>query len=398
METKGKFEFRWGIVGAGLISSDFCTALKLAPGAKIAAVAARSLTKANEFAAKHEIPKAYATYEALARDASIDIVYIGTIHPAHFECARTMLLAGKNVLCEKPMAMNAAETSALVTLAREKRVFCMEGLWTRFFPATIKALALIDQGHIGDVVEVIADFGFASKVSETSRLYNLEMGGGGLLDIGIYVLASAAYIWGGSPSEVRALGWKEPTGADSAGVIALKYGADSAPLLGGSGGGAPTHPRLASLTYSMRTATREVTIYQGTRGKLILWPSHCPTQLTVEVDGSPASTLHFPLPDPPKRAPATSFINSLGFVYQATRVQVLLSQGATECPEWPLQTSLEMARLMDSIRVQLGVVYPRHDGLLARARTLLGIWPLSARILTAALALLLAYARKRGRA
>lgn len=308
-----------------------------------------------------------------------------------------MLLAGKHVLCEKPMGMNAAQVSSLVALARTKRLFLMEGMWTRFFPATIKALELIKQGEIGDVVEVISDFGFASKVSEASRLYNLEMGGGGLLDIGIYCLATVAFIWGCAPSEVRALGWKEPTGADSCGVLALKYGSDSAVAgLAAVGlGERAQQPRLASLTYSMRTQTREIAIYQGTRGRLSLWPTHCPTQLVIEVDGEPPRTLDFPLPDPGARAPATSFINSTGFLYQATRVQQLLKAGALECPEWSLQTSLDMARLLDSIRAQIGVVYPRTDGLLTRARALLGVWPLSARILTA-LALLIALTRRSG--
>ncbi|KAG8469598.1 hypothetical protein KFE25_006053 [Diacronema lutheri] len=385
-------ETRWGVAGAGLISGDFCEALRITPGAKLVAVAARSLAKAKDFAAKHDAQRSHGSYAALAADPSVDIVYVGVIHPGHYECARVMLAAGKHVLCEKPMCMNAGEVASLVALAREKRVFLMEGLWSRFFPATVKALELMRAGEIGDVVEVISDFGFASKVSEASRLYNLEMGGGGLLDIGIYCLSAAGFIWGCAPSEVRALGWKEPTGADSCGVIALKYGSDSA-----SAREHGRQPRIASLTYSMRTQTREVTLYQGTKGRLSLWPTHCPTQLVVEVDGVAPLTLDFPLPDAGARsAGPTSFVNSLGFTYEIARVQQLLGAGATECPEWPLQTSLEMARLLDSIRVQLGVIYPRTDSFLVRARALVHAWPFSSRIL-AALALLLAFARRGGR-
>lgn len=385
---------RWGICGAGLISGDFCQALRLTPGAKVQAVAARSLAKAKDFAAKHDIPLAHGSYEALAAEPSVDVVYIGVIHTGHYECTKTMLSAGKNVLCEKPMCMNATQVASLVALARERGLFLMEGMWTRFFPATVKALELMAQGEIGDVVGVISDFGFASKVSEASRLYNLEMGGGGLLDIGIYCLATVAFVWGCTPTEVRALGWKEPTGADSCGVLALKYGSDGAADGLGLGGQAQ-HPRLASLTYSMRTQTRELATFQGTRGRLSLWPAHCPTQLTVEMDGAPPRTLEFPLPEAGARASATSFTNSAGFVYQAIRVQQLLRAGALECPEWPLQTSLEMAELMDGIRLQIGVVYPRTDTVLMRARALLGGWPLSARILTA-LAILFALARRNG--
>ncbi|KAJ1632584.1 hypothetical protein T492DRAFT_987812 [Pavlovales sp. CCMP2436] len=394
-------ETRWAIVGAGLISADFAVALELTPGARVIAVAARLLSKAKAFAAKHGIPVAYEGYEELARDPNVDIVYIGVVHPVHYECAKLMLAAGKAVLCEKPMCMNARECASLIALAKANNCFLMEGMWSRFFPATEKALELIRQGAIGDVVECIADFGFASKVSEASRLYSLELGGGGLLDIGIYVLAAAAFIWGCRPSEVRALGWRESTGADSCGVIALKYGSERnaaamlASLLGEPRQPQP-QPRIASLTYSMRSLTREQTVYQGTLGKISLWPAHCPTHLTLEVDGAPSRTLEFALPELPRRLPRTQYLNSVGFVYQAQRVQQLLAEGAKECPEWSLQTSLDMARLMDGIRAQLGVVYPRHDGLLLRARALLGVWPLSAKLF-AVLTILLALTRKRGR-
>lgn len=369
---------RWGILGAGAISSDFCRALRITPGAQITAVAARSQAKAKEFAAKHDIEHAFGSYEELASSSAVDIVYVGTIHPSHYECVRTVLSRGKSVLCEKPMCMNAGETQALVALARQKGVFLMEGMWTRFFPAVVKALELIEQKAIGDVVEVIADFGFASKVSDASRLYNLEMGGGGLLDIGIYVLASAAFIWGASPTDVRAVGWREATGADSCGAIALKYGAGEA---------AGAAPRIASLTYSMRTATREFAVYQGTAGKISLWPSHCPTQLTLEKDGEAPVRLEFALPEPS----SYNFTNSSGFKYQVERIQQLLAQGATECPEWPLQMTVDMARLMDTVRVQLGVIYPKHDGIVTRVRALLHSWPRSSHVL-GALALWLAFA------
>jgi len=375
-------EIRWGIIGAGLISSDFCAALRHCPGACINAVAARSAEKAREFASKHDIPRAFGSYDDICACEEVDVVYVGTIHPSHFECVKTALNRGKSVLCEKPMSMTAAQVTTLVALARAKNVFLMEGMWTRFFPAVTKAIELIEQKKIGDLVEVISDFGFASKVSESSRLYNVEMGGGGLLDIGIYVLASAAFVWGCAPSEVKAVGWREPTGADSCGVIGLKYGAE-----GDSG-----HPRLASLTYSMRTATKELTVYQGTAGKIYLWPSHCPTQLTLEVDGTEPVTTEFALPQPASK----NFTNSSGFVYEIARVHDLLAAGAKECPEWTLQTSVDMARLMDTVRAQLGVIYPKHDGVITRARALLSLWPVSSRVV-GALAVIIALAVLRGR-
>jgi len=364
--SAGAREFRWGIMGSGLISSDFVHALGHVPGARVTAVAARSLSKAKEFAAKHSIPAAFGSYEDLSRAADVDIVYVGTIHPAHFECAKTAITHGKSVLCEKPMCMTATEAAALVKLAKAHNVFLMEGMWTRFFPAVVSALDLVREGKIGDVVEVISDFGFASKVSESSRLYNLDMGGGGLLDIGIYVIASAAFVWGCEPVDVRAVGWREPTGADSCGVLALKYGTEA--------DGGP--PRIASLTYSMRTLTKERTIYQGTRGKITLRPSHCPTKMKLEVDGEEPVTKHFDLPKPSSR----NFTNSSGFVYEIERVHALLAAGATECPEWSLKTAVDMARLLDTVRTQLGVVYTQHDGLVTRVLSLSNMWPISFRV------------------
>lgn len=379
-------ECSWGILGCGAISSDFCRALRLTEGAKVTAVAARSLARARDFAAKHDIPEAFGSYEELAEAPNVDVVYVGTINPAHYDNARLMIQHGKHVVCEKPMCMNHSEVASLVSLARAKGVFLMEGMWTRFFPAVEKALELVKSGKIGHLVEVISDFGFASKVSEDSRLYNLDLGGGGLLDVGIYVLASVAFVWGCEPSDIRAVGWLEPTGADSCGVVALKFGPgwfDSSPL---------QQPRIAALTYSMRTATREWTVYQGTRGKLALWPSHCPTQLHVEVDGDSPQVLKFPLPEPS----SNNFTNSSGFIYQARRVHELLAAGATECPEWPLDTSAQMARLMDTIRAQIGVIYPRHDGMAMRLRALLLSLPSASRWV-GAFALLLAFAYARAR-
>eukprot|EP00486_Rosalina_sp_Unknown_P003463 CAMPEP_0201567828 /NCGR_PEP_ID=MMETSP0190_2-20130828/8511_1 /ASSEMBLY_ACC=CAM_ASM_000263 /TAXON_ID=37353 /ORGANISM="Rosalina sp." /LENGTH=172 /DNA_ID=CAMNT_0047988251 /DNA_START=24 /DNA_END=539 /DNA_ORIENTATION=+ len=153
--------YNWGIIGCGLISFDFTNALKKSERCKVVACGARQLEKSKNFAKQFDIPiyNAYDNYDAVSNDPNVDIVYIGTIHPSHYKSVVNALNNGKHVLCEKPIGMNASETSEMIEAARKNNRFLMEGMWTRFFPAYRKARELIQNGEIGDIIHYYGDFG-----------------------------------------------------------------------------------------------------------------------------------------------------------------------------------------------------------------------------------------------
>ncbi|XP_045114808.1 trans-1,2-dihydrobenzene-1,2-diol dehydrogenase-like isoform X2 [Portunus trituberculatus] len=198
---------RWGIVSAGLISSDFVASLKALPADehRVVAVAARSIDSAKAFAAKHGIEKSYGSYSELAADPDIDVVYVGVVHPKHLEVASQMLRSGKPVLCEKPLCMNVRETQKLLDVARENKVFLMEAIWSRFFPVYKELGRRIKAGEIGDVVQVIASFG--RNLRHFERVQKKDLGGGVTLDIAIYPIQLTSFVMGGErPTKILAGG------------------------------------------------------------------------------------------------------------------------------------------------------------------------------------------------
>ncbi len=219
---------RWGICSAGKISHDFIVGIKAIPGSshQIAAVAARSLESAAKLATTHSIPTAYGSYDELAADPNIDVVYIGTIHPTHFSAASKMLEAGKPVLCEKPLTMNTAETKTLIELAKSKNLFLMEGVWMRFFPAMVELRRLISDGAIGDVNYVNATFGFRlpADLLDHSRLFKPESGASAVLEIGVYVINFVSMVFGGvRPEKIHADGILSPLGFDTTVAMTFTY-------------------------------------------------------------------------------------------------------------------------------------------------------------------------------
>jgi len=187
---------RWGILGTGAIARQFVQGLNSVPEAEVLAVGSRSSASAQEFADRRSIPRRHASYDDLASDPDVDVVYIATPHPFHAENATLCLEAGKAVLCEKPFCVNAAEAERVVELAREKRLFIMEGMWTRFFPLMEEVRRLVSEGDIGEVRMLNVDFGFRADLDPASRLFDQRLGGGALLDVGVYCVSFAAMILG----------------------------------------------------------------------------------------------------------------------------------------------------------------------------------------------------------
>ena len=177
--------YRWGILAPGKIAHKFAAGLPFVPGAELYAIGSRNSEKAKEFATQYHAPVSYGSYEALAGDPKVDIIYIATPHAFHMDNTLLCLKNGKAVLCEKPLAMNLRQVQAMVQAARDNNSFLMEALWSRFLPNITKAKEILKSGKIGRATHLVADFGFKADFDPKSRLFDPNLGGGALLDIGI---------------------------------------------------------------------------------------------------------------------------------------------------------------------------------------------------------------------
>jgi dihydrodiol dehydrogenase / D-xylose 1-dehydrogenase (NADP) len=307
------------------------------------ACAARSLSSAQDFAKAHGVATAYGSYEELCKDPAVDIVYVGTLHTSHAEHAQLALAHGKHVVVEKPMAMNAREAAATIALAREKKLFFLEGMWTRFFPAVRHVRALLEQSAIGEVQNVNADMGFVFD-KDNDRVWKRSMGGGALLDIGIYPLAFLTLALGSTPEKVTAVGkLSEDEKVDVYANVTLEFGGN----------------KFASMQYSMYTQMRETVTILGSKGTIVIdSPAHLPSRvvLTKYTDnGSEESVSLFPLPEV---APDAKYAyGATGLLYEAEAVTDAIRNKQTELSDYPADESLGIQKIMDEIRKQLGLVY-----------------------------------------
>ncbi|GAB5581803.1 trans-1 [Prionailurus iriomotensis] len=350
---------RWGIVSVGLISSDFTTALRTLPRSEhqghlpracafpspssltlaplqVVAVAARDLSRAKEFARKHDIPKAYGSYEELAKDPNVEVAYIGTQHPQHKAAVLLCLAAGKAVLCEKPMGVNAAEVREMVAEARSRGLFLMEAIWTRFFPATEALRSTLSQGTLGELRVARAEFG--KDLTHLTRALDWAQAGGGLLDIGIYCIQFISMVFGGQkPEKIVAMGRRHETGVDDTVTVLLQYP-------GGVHG---------SFTCSITAELSNVNSVSGTKGMAqILSPCWCPTELVVKGEHK-----EFALPPAPGKE--FNFTHGVGMTYEAKHVRECLRKGLKESPVIPLAESELLADILEEARKAIGVTFPQ---------------------------------------
>ena len=216
-------KIRWGIVSAGTIANTFAADMVHVPNAEVAAVAARSLDSAAEFADKYGIGKTYQGYEKLFSDPDIDAVYIGTPHTLHLQNSVDALRAGKAVLCEKPITTSAAECLTLLDVAAETGSYLMEAMWTWFLPAVRKAKEWVDSGRIGELRHIKAELGYPKPYDPHSRLYDPSLAGGCLLDMGIYPIAIARYFTEKSPDAIRVVSRHAPNGVDDDVAMLFNY-------------------------------------------------------------------------------------------------------------------------------------------------------------------------------
>jgi len=320
---------RWGILGTGRIARDFATALRDTPGATLAAVASRERPTAEAFADEFGIPLRLAGYDSLAACADVDLVYIGTPHAMHAENALAMLAGGKGVLCEKPFALNRAQAEQVVALARSRRVFLMEAMWTRFMPALAEAKRILASGVLGEVSQASADFGFAATGGPEARLFNPALGGGALLDVGIYPLSITAYLLG-AVDAVRAQAELGPTGVDLQTVFTLRHA-----------GGA-----LSTCACSLKARTPGLLTVSGRNGHLRLdAPFHRAPTVTLTLAG-----------ELPREIP-TPYLGN-GYVHEAIEAQRCWTEGLIESPAMTHEETLHLMGVLDDIRRQVGVRYP----------------------------------------
>ncbi len=321
--------YNWGIIGPGRIAHKFAQDLTTLPNARLHAVASRSLERAEAFAKQYGATHAYGSYAELVDCPDLDVVYVASPHTGHCEHSLLCLNHGIAVLCEKPFALNRREVQKMVQTAQDKKVFLMEAIWTRFLPATLKALQLIEDGTIGEVISVKADFGFKANFDPQGRLFNPELGGGALLDIGIYPCFLATLLFG-APQQMKTLANLGQTGVDEEIGIVLQY----------------ANGKMAHLHSSLLATTKCEAFIYGEHGTIHIhtrW--HEATSMSLLLNDERPQDFHFDL-------------KGNGYGFEAEEVMRCLESGKTESDSLPLAFSQKLIKLLDDIRAEIGLVYP----------------------------------------
>lgn len=351
----------WGILGAGAAARDFARGLRSVPGAKLVAVASRSAPRADEFARRFAAQAAYASAEQLIAAPGVDVVYVATPNNMHRSHCLLALESGKHVLCEKPFALTAREGREVIATARRRRLFCMEAMWTRFLPATTKLKALVDEGTIGPVRCMTADLGFAAPFDPKNRFFDPKLGGGALLDLGVYLVSLASLLLG-PPERTIGRAVFGPTGVDEHATAILEY-ADGA---------------VAVLTASIGSDLAGECTVIGTRGKLRVHPPLIrPHRLSWErrperrpddrgtsgflaglKENRVVRSAYYRLEGllgQLRRGPADTVVAPFvgnGYGYEAAEVMRCLAAGETESPALPLDETLAVLDVLDELRSQ----------------------------------------------
>jgi predicted dehydrogenase len=319
----------WGVIGTGGIASAFTRAVELLDDTEVVAVGSRSQEGADRFAAEHGLRRAHPAYASLVADDAVDAVYVATPHPGHHDAAMLAIEAGKAVLVEKPFTMDVAEAASLVAAARAHGVFLMEAMWSRFVPRMARVRELLASGELGEIRAVIADHGQWFADDPTHRLFAPELGGGALLDLGIYPVSFASMVLG-APARATAVSDTAGTGVDATTSVVLQYA-----------GGA--HAVLTT-TLSAVSPTRAAIV--GTEARIEIGsPFYAvPSVTVVRRDGSVEGG------DEPREGH--------GLRYEAAEVVRCLREGRLESDLMPLDETVSIMETLDEIRRQIGLVYP----------------------------------------
>jgi len=319
--------YKWGIIGPGKIAHKFAEGLTEVPGAELYAVASRSLAKAEEFAKEFNATKFYGSYKDLIKDEEVDIIYIATPHVFHYEHTLLCLKHKKAVLCEKPFAMNKEQVNEMILTAKKENIFLMEALWTYFLPHYQYVLELVKSEKFGKITGLEANFGFEAPYLPEKRLFNKDLGGGSLLDIGIYPVFAALTLLG-KPDSISAKAEFSETGVDESCSIVFNY---------------QNGVRANLLSTINKNTTTSATINFEKATVTINRRFHEPTSVTI-LHNNKEETISFD-------------VNTNGYNFEAEHVQQMLAQGRTESTIMSFEKSLELIGLLDEIREEIGLVY-----------------------------------------
>ncbi len=325
--------YNWAILGCGHIANKFANDLKFLPNAKLYAAASRSLENAQNFANQWGVERAYGSYQEMLNDPKVDVVYIATPHSHHREHTLLCLNHKKAVLCEKAFALNLEEVKEMVACAKENNSFLMEAFWTMFQPSFNKALEIVESGELGKLKIVRSDFAFNAPFLEEKRLYNTKLGGGSLLDIGIYpVFAALSSL--GIPEKIKTFADFSSTGSEESISMIFKY----------KGG------EMANLSSSLGAHSLIQTEYLCEKGYVVLNPRwFTPTDVTVWKEGEEIISLK------------SEHREGFGYQYEAQHVMECLDAGLIESPKMSWQRSQDLMGILDRIRIDAGIFFQEHD-------------------------------------
>lgn len=319
--------FNWGILGAGKIAEKFAQDLKSVDGAVLYAVASRSVNKAEEFAKNHNVKIPYGSYLEMVEDENVDIIYVATPHTFHFEHSILCLKHEKAVLCEKPFGINLEQVEAMISLAKENNVFLMEALWTQFLPHFQFVSELTTSKKYGELLEVQADFGFKAAFDVNNRLYNKELGGGSLMDVGIYPVFLALSLLG-NPENISAEASFCSTGVDESCSIQFNYSNGAKAILYSAIN--ETTPISATLRFDKATV-------------IINSRFHEPSSVSIQTKGKLEN----------KEFPVTTH----GYNFEAAHVQNMLEENKKESNLMTFEKSKQLISILDRIRKEINLEY-----------------------------------------
>ncbi len=324
--------YKWGIIGLGRIAGIFAQGLKVLKNAELYAVASRSHEHAERFGKKYNAQRRYGSYAEIVKDPDVDVIYIATPHNLHYENTLMCLENKKPVLCEKPLAVNLKQVNELITSAERNNTFLMEAMWTRYLPKVEKAIQLIDAGKLGDVTFLRSDFGFFAPVHPEGRLYNPNLAGGSLLDIGIYTIFFALQFMG-YPDKIIANAKIGETGIDEFCSMVFEY----------------HDGRLAQLYATILAETPMTVDIAGSKAHLTFEKYlHAPSDIHINNKNKKL-----------KRYKIRHKGN--GYHYQAEEVMACLEKGVLQSDKISWEFSRNMMRIMDEVRAQIGLKYPFEE-------------------------------------
>jgi len=320
----------FGVLGAGAIAEKFVSDLKMVPQAKCVAAYGRNLMRVTDFCTRHQVDMIYDDLDAFLNDPGIDVVYVATPHSLHAEGAVLALQAGKHVICEKPFSMNKAEAEAVFRLAQSKGLFIMEALWTLFLPSINRALKWIEAGEIGEIKAIEANFGFVGNNDPNGRLLNPALGGGALLDVGIYPVLISNRLMNGVPKQIRACAKMTDTHVDGTTSMILTY----------------ENGVMATLNASIETQMVNSLRVYGERGYVELPSFWMADEAYCHLD---SKTLSF------KADPTEN--QQQGYHHEASALCEDLISKKTQNDKVPHQFTLNLMETLDRIRKEIGLVY-----------------------------------------